>query len=226
VDGASQISPPTLRVRKSRRAITLLEVLLALAIFLFSLAAIVRLISIGGDRALDIQGREAQLCQAKLAEVTCGALGVQPGSTQEGDFEEAPGWHWTVECQNNDIPGLWNVKVTVSRQHSDGSKTQAVLTQMVLDPGQRGSTLDPDPVAAAASSSSSNNSSNNSSNQGSSPNQGSQGGGGGKPPAATGRPNMGGNSPPAATGNKPPVTGPSSAPSSTPRVTAPSKKGG
>src|SRR5262245_30909307 len=79
------------RRRRIRRGLTLLEVIIALAIFLFSLVAIGRLVMFAGDRAMDIQGREAQLCQAKLAELTSG---VTPLTSAEGDFDEAPDWHW------------------------------------------------------------------------------------------------------------------------------------
>jgi prepilin-type N-terminal cleavage/methylation domain-containing protein len=143
----------TLPVRnRSRRGLTLLEVILALAIFLFSIVAISRLITVGGDRALDIQGREIQLCQAKMAEV---ASGITPLQSASGTFDEEPDWHWSIDCEPSPYTSLWNVKVTVGRQHADGTKTQTVLTQMVYDPSQRGSTLDPDPTASNASSTSS-----------------------------------------------------------------------
>jgi hypothetical protein len=137
---------------RARRGLTLLEVILSLAIFLFSLVAISRLFTLGSNRAQDIQGREAQLCQSKLAEVVAGTMSVQAGSSQDGEFDEAPGWHWSVKCEANSVStALWNVTVTVNRQYPDGSKTEAVLTQMVLNPNQRGSTLDQDPVVAANS---------------------------------------------------------------------------
>jgi hypothetical protein len=182
--------------------LTLLEAVLALAIFLFSLAAIGRLVTIGSDRARDIQGREGQLCQSKLAEVVAGVLSVQ-GGTQEGEFDEAPGWHWTVECQaNGTVPGLYNVKVTVTNSHSDGSKAEAVLTQMVLDPSLRGSLLDPDPIVAANTQNpddANGPSSSDSSSQGSSSGT-PTGGGAAKPPTTGGKPATGGATPPATGG--------------------------
>jgi prepilin-type N-terminal cleavage/methylation domain-containing protein len=134
--------------RRPRRGLTLLEVILALAIFLFSMVALGRLISFGSDRAREIQGRANQLCQAKLAEV---ASGITPLQSADGTFEEDPDWHWSIECQENGIQALWNVKVTVSRKLSDGSAAQAVLTQMVFDPNQRGSSLDPTRLASSTS---------------------------------------------------------------------------
>src|SRR6516225_4012551 len=79
-----------------RRGLTLLEVIISLAIFLFAMVAVGRLITMGANHARDIQGREAQLCQSKLAELVSGVSPMQSG---EGDFEEAPDWHWSVECQ-------------------------------------------------------------------------------------------------------------------------------
>src|SRR5258708_7570128 len=66
-----------------RRGLTLLEVLVALGIFLMAFATIGRLITISADRALDVQqlAQASQLCQAKLAEV---AAGVVPLSGQTG----------------------------------------------------------------------------------------------------------------------------------------------
>jgi|GEM_PF-2054252 len=165
-----------------RRGITLLEVLLAVAIFLFSLAAVSQLINVGGQRAEDIRGREEQLCQSKLDEVACGALQVQPGSSQEGDFDEAPGWHWSVKCQPNNIPSLWNVTVTVTRKQPDGTKTEAILTKMVFNPGQLGSSLDPDRMAAAYPNLTTG-SSQGSSQQNSGNTPDTTGGGAAKPPA-------------------------------------------
>jgi hypothetical protein len=151
-----------------------LEVIIALAIFLFSLVAIGRLVMFAGDRAMDIQGREAQLCQAKLAELTSG---VTPLSSAEGDFDEAPDWHWSIECQQSGYTNLWNVKVTVSRNRGDGSRAEAILTQMIYDPTQRGSTLDPDPTTQTTDSSSTDSSGSSGSQSGNSPSGGASSGG-------------------------------------------------
>jgi hypothetical protein len=159
----------TLRVHRGpRRGLTLLEVLLSLTIFLFAMVAIGRLITLGSDRALDVKGREAQLCQSKLAEVSAGVLQLSVGSSQSGTFDEEPGWNWTVNVQDSGIPALWNVKVTVSHKRSDGTQSEAILTQMVLDPSQRGSTLDPVPTPQTSSTQdTSGSSSSNSQNSGS-----------------------------------------------------------
>jgi hypothetical protein len=119
-----------------------MEVLAALAIFLFSLVALGQLISLTGDRALEVQqlSRASQLSQSKLAEVVSGAVSL---SSQSGDFDEDPDWHWEVQAdQDSSITGLWKVQVRVSRDMGDGTTIESKVNQMVLDPSLRGSTSD------------------------------------------------------------------------------------
>ncbi len=135
-----------------RTGITLLEVLIALAIFLISLIGVGHLITLSGQQTLEVseRGLAAQMAQAKLAEVIAGA---QPLTSQnETAFEEEPEWSWSLTAEQDEtVPGLWNVEIRVSRERSDGTKYEAKLHQKVLDPSLRGSTQD----AAAASTASS-----------------------------------------------------------------------
>lgn len=122
----------------TRSGLSLLEVLVALTIFLVALIGIGRIITISGERSLDVhqQGEAAQLCQAKLAEVIAG---VVPLSSQgETTIEEAPDWLWSLECDSENVPGVWNVRVRVYRTRVDGSRVECALSQLVLDPAQRG----------------------------------------------------------------------------------------
>jgi prepilin-type N-terminal cleavage/methylation domain-containing protein len=138
-----------------RSGFSLLEVLVAMTIFLFALVAIGGLIALGGDRALEIQYRSqaAQICQSKLAEVVAGSI---PLSSQgDSPLDEDPDWTWSLDAQQGSVTGLWNVKVTASRPRPDGSKIEASLQQMVMDPSLRGSTLDAAAAAAAAAASTS-----------------------------------------------------------------------
>jgi type II secretion system protein I len=130
-----------------RRGLSLIEVLVALAIFLFALVVIGRLITLGTERAQDVQqqGQAVQLCQAKLAEVAAGAV---PLTSQGGTpFEGDPDWQWSLQCEQDSVPGLWRVQVRVSRQRADGTRVESSLTQLLLDPAQRGSTMDAPPTA-------------------------------------------------------------------------------
>ena len=126
-----------------RRGVSLLEVLVALTIFLLAVIVLGNLITTGSNRALDIklEGQATQLCQSKLAEVVAG---VVPLSGQaDVPFDDEPDWVWSVETEQESQPGLWRVKVRVTRQHADERRTECVLTQLVIDPNLRGSTNAP-----------------------------------------------------------------------------------
>jgi general secretion pathway protein I len=127
---------------KARRGMSLLEVIVALAIFLMSVIVLGRLVILAGERGREVQDLSVatQLCQSKLAEV---AAGVVPLSPQSGTpFDEDPAWTWSLDCTTSDTPNLWDVTVRVSRERSDGTRVECTLSQKVLDPSIRGSTFD------------------------------------------------------------------------------------
>lgn len=129
----------TLRRRTPRPGLSLLEVLIALAIFLYSLVAIARLVDAGVDRAveMDLRSYGALLAQSKLAQATAGAipLSSQPETTDEDD----PDWTWAMQADADAIPNLFRVTVTVARATA-GGRVEVVAHQLVLDPAKRGST--------------------------------------------------------------------------------------
>src|SRR5260370_31950113 len=130
-----------------------------MAIFLFAFAGISRLVSPSGDRALDVKlkSQATQLCQSKLAEVMAGAVPLAAQS--DATLDEDPTWTWSLDAEQGNVQGLWNVTVKFSRKRGDSSTLESSLSQMVLDPSLRGSTLDAvaasNAAAAAASSASS-----------------------------------------------------------------------
>src|SRR5438309_4553793 len=143
------VKPITER-RWKRPGFSLLEVLAALTIFLMSLIALSQLLSVTGDRVVKVQqlSRASQLSQSKLAEVVSGAISL---SSQSGDFDEDPDWHFQVEAeQDSAITGLWRIQVKVSRDLGDGTHFESTVNQMVLDPSLRGSTADviPSPTSS------------------------------------------------------------------------------
>jgi general secretion pathway protein I len=153
---ARSLSHPARSASKGRprSAFSLLEVVLALAIFLLSIVAIGQIISLASDNALEVQQQDQAnlLCQAKLAEVL---IGAEPLTSSSGlsAFQESPDWQWRMECDQAEITGLWNVRIFVQYERSDGKKIEARLSQMVLDPSLRGSTMDK-PASSDSSSSS------------------------------------------------------------------------
>jgi Tfp pilus assembly protein PilV len=129
---------------------SLLEVVVALAIFLFSLTALSQLVTFAGERAreVSIRSRAARLCQTKLAEVLAGAV---PLSAQEDTpFDEAPDYVWSVTADAGPATNLFLVTVTVSHPEPNGYRIECSLNQMVLDPTVIGSTQDvpPSPLSS------------------------------------------------------------------------------
>jgi general secretion pathway protein I len=201
----------------NRFGLSLLEVLIALTIFLLGMVAIGRLVILAGDRALEVklEGQATQLCQAKLAEVVAG---VVPLSSQNGvAFDEDPTWQWSLDAEQ-DSSGLWRVKVTVNRDQPGGSKIECALSQFMLDPSTRGSTLIVAATPVGASGSSSGTSGSGSSSAAGSSGSGGQGSGSPKGGGSSGKPGppKGGPAPSPSPG--PPKGGPAPPP--------PPKKGG
>jgi len=125
---------------KARRGLTLMEVIVAMAIFLLSLAGIVPLVKIGLDRSLEIhlQATALQKCQSKLAGVIAGSEAIAAQTdvpfTDNNPDED---WRWSLDLGQDDIDGVWTVTIRV-RLQSDDHKVEVALSQIVLDPTVRG----------------------------------------------------------------------------------------
>ncbi|MBI3410662.1 MAG: hypothetical protein HY040_20185 [Planctomycetes bacterium] len=135
-------SGPSRRTSSNRPGLTLFEVVISLSIFLVAMVPLWHLVNIGSERALDVQ-QQAQaslLCQAKLAEVISGAESLSSGGPNPFKEDSAKDWQWRLDA-SEDVTGLWRVRVTVQRDRADGSTFEVSLSQMVLDPAVRGSTL-------------------------------------------------------------------------------------
>jgi type II secretion system protein I len=144
--------PTNLNAR--RRGLSLLEVLVAMAIFLFAMVAIGRLVIAGADRALEVRYKSeaVQIAQTKMAEVAAGAIALSSqGATS---VDEDPDWEWSLDAEQGSVANLWNVTVHVSRPGPSGSVDYCTLTQMILDPAQRGSSFDTVTINGAGSSAS------------------------------------------------------------------------
>ena len=134
------------RTRPTRRpGLSLLEVLLALAIFLMSLVAIGGLIDFGSDQgmAASMQAVGTRLAQSKLAEVEAGAIDLAAGGS--GTFDDEPDWHWSVESTATQWPNTYDVTVRVWRDA--GRHYEVTLSQIVFDPAQMGNGSEAQPPA-------------------------------------------------------------------------------
>ncbi len=136
--------------KKPRKALTLLEVIVSLAIFLFSVIAIWQLMLIGSDRAVEvsIQARTSMRCQGKLAEVIMGAeLNVPSGGYVP--YTDDPNLQYRIDVdtsggEGNQVQGARLVKVFVKVDLPSGKTIESQLCQYILDPEflERGSTMD------------------------------------------------------------------------------------
>jgi type II secretory pathway pseudopilin PulG len=130
---------------------SLMEVIVAMAIFLMSLTAISRLVDLGTEQAVEtkFQSTGTRLAQSKLAEVEAGAIAITGGS---GDFSDSgeEGWQWSVESQQDQIPNLYLITVTVSRDYG-GKLFEVKMSQYLMDPlvmGTGAEAQPPEPAVA------------------------------------------------------------------------------
>lgn len=137
--------------RSRRPGVSLLEVLIALTIFLLCFAAIGRLVEVGSDNALSAryQNTGTRLAISKLHEVEIGAIPVSSGGS--GDFAEDgdEGWQWTVASSATDIANVYAVTVTVSRDFQ-GRPFEVVVSQTIFDPlimGTAAEAQPPEPIS-------------------------------------------------------------------------------
>lgn len=134
--------------RPHRRGLSLLEVLLALAILVLSLAAISRLMEAGTDRAAEARAhtRGARLAANKMAEVEAGIVGLTSETTGNFDGDDA-GWEFTVTPEAAGPPNLYNVTVR-AKYTLRGQPFEVALTQLVFDPTMTGSAAQAERPAA------------------------------------------------------------------------------
>ena len=133
------------RPSPGRAGLTLLEVVVAMAIFLISVIAILQLVLMGGERAMDVrlQTRTSMRCQSKLAEVMIGAQAM--ASTGYTDFSDGldKDLQWQLDVKEvPSVADLWLVTVSVKADLPTGKTVESKVSQMVVDPSKRGTTFD------------------------------------------------------------------------------------
>jgi len=128
--------------RCSRKGLSLLEVILAMAIFLMSITGLTFLMGIASDHALESQMRSQaiSICQSRLAEVSSGAIALEgqgPSACEDdNDFQ------WSMDVEPGSYNGLSNVTIRVTRKRANGSQLECSLSQMVFDPKSIGTVFD------------------------------------------------------------------------------------
>jgi type II secretion system protein I len=132
----------------SRRGLSLLEVLAALAIFFFTAVSLTQMVDNASQAAMRARRMtKAQLlAETKMDEISCGALPLSNGGGSIA--EEQEGWTYTVtvtpeswtnvtDTTGASVTGLSTVIVTVSWSSGGGQPVEYSLSRMVLDPSLR-----------------------------------------------------------------------------------------
>jgi type II secretion system protein I len=119
-----------------RGGMTLYEVVVALAIFLGSLAVLSQAVATGSRAASQAKLRSEAVmrCEQKMAELVAG---VQPlEKTDEADFEDdEPNWSWSADVAAGPTTGLLYVVVTAAHTGSNANATVSYsLSRLVRDP--------------------------------------------------------------------------------------------
>lgn len=127
--------PPATRHPLFRRGLTLFEVLISLAIFVGSMAAIGQLVATGVRGALRarLQTQAVLRCESKMAEVVAGISPFHPAS--DTPFVDDPAWTWSMSLAPGPNQELFLVEVTTA--HQAGGQLGAVtfsLRRLVRNP--------------------------------------------------------------------------------------------
>jgi type II secretory pathway pseudopilin PulG len=141
-----------------RRGISLLEVLAALAIFLFSLVVITQMVELGSRSGQKAQrlSKAAMLAEARLAELAAGVLPLTSTGPEPITIANDRGWQITVTCtpeswaeanlSTGTLIGLYNVEILVQWLGPSGAvEIEYVLNRILLDPTIK----QPDPALPA-----------------------------------------------------------------------------
>jgi len=118
-----------------RRGLSLFEVIIALAIFVCSIAAIGQLVSSGVRAAVQarLQSQAVLRAESKMAEVVAGITGLHGGSS--GTFTDEQTWSWSVAATQSQHEGLYLVEVTVAHAGvTTAAKQSFTLRRLIRDP--------------------------------------------------------------------------------------------
>lgn len=109
--------------RRARIGFTLLEMIVAVAIFVGSVAILSRLVLIGVENAeyARLQAQAALIAENRFNELEAGILTIDDaGTTMDADYPE---WEWTLTATAGDLTGLYVVTIevrNVQRQSAQG----------------------------------------------------------------------------------------------------------
>ena len=132
-----------MRRRTKQTGFTLLEVVIAMVIFVLTLPSLIVLVELGMTRAEETRNLSlgSLKCRSKLAEITIGAESSDAGGWTA--FGTETNWYWRVETTSPGVDNVKTVQVWAKFDAGQGGQTyETTITQMILDPSFRGSTQD------------------------------------------------------------------------------------
>lgn len=119
----------------ARHGMSLLEVMIALAIFLTATSIIGQLVSTGSQAAIGAQlkAEAARRCETVLAEALAGAVPLE--TTAGSAFDDDPLWTWSLTVEDAPVTDLLQVRAGVTRQVRSGqAPLEFTLTRWVRNP--------------------------------------------------------------------------------------------
>lgn len=127
--------PPLYSVLQARRGLSLLEVILAIAIFGAALAVIGELVRIGNTSAAaarDLADGQ-RICSNLMNEIAAGV--APPTAVSAVSCPEDATWLYSVTAEPTDVAGLLSVTVTVEQDPQFVSRPRSFsLVRWVVDP--------------------------------------------------------------------------------------------
>ncbi len=120
----------------TRRGLSLFEVIVALAIFMGSIAAIGQLVATGVRGAVQarLQSQAVIRCESKMGEIVSGVLPLRSAAANV-PFPDDSSWNWSVAVASGPHDGLFIVEVTVSHPSGTVAGNQSfALRRLVRDP--------------------------------------------------------------------------------------------
>jgi len=125
-----------MRVDESQRGFTLLEVMVALAVIVFSLAAVIKTVTSTTSNTIHIRDKTFAywVAQNQLAEIELTTGSPKKGFT-DGE-EELAGltWHWTRKIEGTEDPDTNRVEVSVRKDEDKSAQNYATLITLVFSP--------------------------------------------------------------------------------------------
>lgn len=144
------------RFRGLRRGFTLLEVILALAIFVGAIAVLSRLLVVGVENAEAAQWQSQAwlIAESRWSELESGIRTLSDSGPYE--VEEMPGWQWSMQATSSNLPALYNVTLIVECvTNGPGMGTRIQLSRLYFDDSSSTSSSSTSSSSSTGSSSSS-----------------------------------------------------------------------